>query len=113
MVAPDAATTVVSSGTPATLFATATDGNGCVGYDTLDIQVLALPSLAVTDTLSACDQPIVEQLPDMRAEQPLPIREVQTLCMELLLGKALERGLELAVLGNPAYQRYAAARQPR
>lgn len=64
VVAPDAATTVVSSGTPATLFATATDGNGCVGYDTLDIQVLALPSLAVTDTLSACDQPIVEQLPD-------------------------------------------------
>jgi MoxR-like ATPase len=54
---------------------------------------------------------IVEQLPDLRAAQPLPIREVQTLCMELLLGRALERGLEAAVLESPTYQRYAARRQ--
>ena len=54
---------------------------------------------------------IVEQLPELRAAQPLPIREVQTLMMELLLGKALERGLEAAVLDSPAYQRYAARRQ--
>ena len=37
---------------------------------------------------------------------PLPIREAQTLAMELLLQKALERGLETAVLDSPAYQRY-------
>jgi MoxR-like ATPase len=54
---------------------------------------------------------IVEQLPDLRAAQPLPIREVQTLCMELLLARALERGLEATVLESPAYQRYAARRR--
>jgi hypothetical protein len=53
---------------------------------------------------------IVEQLPDARAEQPLPIREAQTLSMELLFQKALERGLEGAVLASPAYARYAEER---
>ncbi len=53
---------------------------------------------------------IVEQLPDARATQPLPIREVQTLMMELLLQRALERGLDAAVLESAAYQRYMAAR---
>ncbi|MBS1178633.1 MAG: hypothetical protein H6R06_3045 [Proteobacteria bacterium] len=53
---------------------------------------------------------IIEQLPDTRGSVPLPIREAQTLAMELLLQRALEQGLETAVLDSPAYQRYAAQR---
>jgi MoxR-like ATPase len=37
---------------------------------------------------------------------PLPAREAQTLLMELLMQKALQGGLELAVLENAAYRRY-------
>ena len=54
---------------------------------------------------------IIEQLPDIRGEAGLPIREAQTLSMELLMHKALDRGLEAAILDSPAYQRYAKARQ--
>jgi len=54
---------------------------------------------------------IVEQLPEIRGPVPLPLREAQTLAMELLLQRALEQGLEAAVLDSPAYQRYAKARQ--
>lgn len=54
---------------------------------------------------------IVEQLPDTQASVPLPIREVQTLAMELLFQKALERGLEGAVLESPVYLRYAESRE--
>ena len=42
---------------------------------------------------------------------PLPIREAQTLAMELLMQKALERGLEAAILDSPAYGRYAERRR--
>ncbi len=54
---------------------------------------------------------IVGQLPDSRGAASLPVREAQTLAMELLLQKALERGLETAVLDSPAYGRYRAQRQ--
>jgi MoxR-like ATPase len=54
---------------------------------------------------------IVEQLPELRAAAPLPLAEVQTLAMELLLQKALEGGLEGVALASPAYRRYAAARR--
>jgi hypothetical protein len=53
---------------------------------------------------------IVEQLPDTRTSVALPIREAQTLAMELLFQRALERGLEGAVLDSLAYRRYAEAR---
>jgi MoxR-like ATPase len=53
---------------------------------------------------------IIEQLPDMRGDATLPVREAQTLAMELLLQRALERGLEAAVLDSPAYQRHAERR---
>jgi MoxR-like ATPase len=49
---------------------------------------------------------IVEQLPEAQSRVPLPIREAQTLTMELLFQKALERGLESAVLESPVYRRY-------
>ena len=54
---------------------------------------------------------VVEQLPEARSSIPLPLREAQTLAMELMLQKALERGLEGAVLDSPAYARYSEARQ--
>jgi hypothetical protein len=54
---------------------------------------------------------IVEQLPETQSRTPLPVREVQTLAMELLFEKALERGLEGSVLESPVYQRYAAERE--
>lgn len=53
---------------------------------------------------------IIEQLPDARASVPLPVRESQTLAMELLMQKALEGGLEAAILDSPVYRRYAEQR---
>jgi hypothetical protein len=54
---------------------------------------------------------IVEQLPDTEATTPLPIREVQTLAMELLFQRALEHGLEQTVLDSPVYARYLQERE--
>jgi MoxR-like ATPase len=54
---------------------------------------------------------IVEQLPDMDSAVPLPIREAQTLAMELMMQKALSSGLELAIIDSPAYARYAERRR--
>jgi hypothetical protein len=54
---------------------------------------------------------IVEQLPDVRSAVPLPVREAQTLVMELLMQKALESGLEAAILDSLAYRRYTEQRQ--
>ena len=54
---------------------------------------------------------IVEQLPKLGASSGLPLREGQTLAMELLLQRALEGGLESAVLDSPAYQRYSERRR--
>jgi hypothetical protein len=56
---------------------------------------------------------IIDQLPDAKAKVPLPIREAQTLAMELLFQRALERGLESAVLDSPAYSRYIERRGAR
>jgi MoxR-like ATPase len=50
---------------------------------------------------------IIEQLPDIRSDAALPIREAETLAMELMMQKTLERGLEAAILDSPAYARYA------
>ena len=56
---------------------------------------------------------IIEQLPDVDARVPLPIREVQTLAMELMFQRALERGLEGTVLESPVYARYLSDRGER
>ncbi len=53
---------------------------------------------------------ILEQLPQARSAVGLPLREAQTLAMELLIRKALESGLEATALDSPAYQRYAGQR---
>lgn len=49
---------------------------------------------------------IVEQLPDIRGAGPLPLRETQTLVMELLMQKALACGLEAAILDSASFHRY-------
>ena len=54
---------------------------------------------------------IIDQLPDVRSSVALPVREGQTLAMELLMQRALEGGLEGAILDSPAYQRYAEQRR--
>jgi MoxR-like ATPase len=55
---------------------------------------------------------IVEQLPDTRhAESALPLREAQTLAMELLMQRALEGGLEATVIDSASYRRYSERRR--
>jgi hypothetical protein len=54
---------------------------------------------------------ILEQLPDIRGAMPLPVREAQTLAMELLMRQALETGLEEAILDSAAYRRYTDRRR--
>lgn len=53
---------------------------------------------------------IIEQYPDMAASGRLPVREAQTLTMELLLQRALQLGLEGEVLADPAWLRYQSQR---
>jgi hypothetical protein len=45
------------------------------------------------------------------APSPLPIREAQTLAMELLFQRRWSAGLEGAVLASPTYRRYAEQRE--
>lgn len=53
---------------------------------------------------------IVGELTEARIAT-LPLAETQTLAMELLMQKALQRGLETAVLDSAAYRRYAEQRR--
>jgi MoxR-like ATPase len=69
--------------------------------------VYALLAAATDEDRMARALAIIEQLPDAQGREALPIREAQTLAMELLLQKALERGLEGTVLDSAAYRRYA------
>jgi hypothetical protein len=54
---------------------------------------------------------IIEQFPDIQNAVRLPIREAQTLAMELLMQKSLERALEATILDSPAYRRYVDRRR--
>jgi len=72
--------------------------------------VYALLAAATDEDRMARALAIIEQLPDAQGRGALPIRESQTLAMELLLQKALERGLEGTVLDSDAYRRYAEQR---
>jgi len=73
--------------------------------------VYALLAAATDEDRMARALAIIEQLPDAQGREALPIRESQTLAMELLLQKALERGLEGTVLDSAAYRRYAEQRE--
>jgi hypothetical protein len=69
--------------------------------------------------LAACKEPqalqrgleILAQLPQAPVGGVLPLREAQTLAMELMIKQALETGLEATVLDSLAYQRYSAQRR--
>ena len=54
---------------------------------------------------------IIEQLPEVRDAGALPLREAQTLAMEMLLQKALEGGLEATAMDSAAYRRYTERRR--
>lgn len=62
------------------------------------------------DTLARALE-IVEQLPDVGSAAGLPVREGQTLAMELLMQRALESGLETAILDSASYHRYSERRR--
>lgn len=62
------------------------------------------------DTLSRALE-IVEQLSEVRGAAPLPLREIQTLAMELLMQKALSSMFETAILDSPVYLRYLERRR--
>jgi len=79
--------------------------------DALYGMIYALLAAATDETTMARALAIVEQLPDARSSEPLPVREAQTLAMELLLERALERGLEGVALDSAAYRRYSEARE--
>jgi hypothetical protein len=73
--------------------------------------IYGLLAASVDDATLGRALEIVEQLPDIRAEGPLPIFEAQTLAMELLMQKALRAGLEATILDSASYQRYVAGRR--
>jgi MoxR-like ATPase len=54
---------------------------------------------------------IIDQLPDIRGDAALPIREAQTLTMELIMHKALDGGMEAAILDSPVYRQYMQLRR--
>jgi MoxR-like ATPase len=54
---------------------------------------------------------VIEQFPDMKGRTPLPVREAQTLAMELIMQRALSQGLETAILDSPSYRTYLATRE--
>jgi hypothetical protein len=56
---------------------------------------------------------IVDQLPQAPARVPLPLREAQTLAMELLMQRALALGLETVILDSEDYARHLARRGER
>jgi MoxR-like ATPase len=74
--------------------------------DALYGMLYGLLGAADNDATLARALEIVEQLPEAHAAVPLPVREAQTLAIELLAQKALERGLEATVLDSPAYARH-------
>ncbi|NEV64857.1 AAA family ATPase [Thiorhodococcus minor] len=78
--------------------------------DALYGMIYALMAAATDEPRMARALEIVDQLPETQTSGPLPIRESQTLAMELLFQKALERGLEGTVLASPVYRRYAEQR---
>lgn len=72
--------------------------------------IYGLTSVATDTTKLSRALEIIEQFPDIRASTPLPLRETQTLAMELIMQKALGNGLEAAVFESPSYRRYTDAR---
>ena len=79
--------------------------------DALYGMVYGLLAASVDERTLARAIEIMEQLPELRGAAPLPLREAQTLSMELLMQRALANGLEAAILDSASYRRYAEARR--
>ncbi len=79
--------------------------------DSLYGMIYGLLAAATDDARLLRTLAIIDQYPDMAATQSLPVREAQTLTMELLIRAALERGLEQTILDSPHYARYLAERE--
>jgi hypothetical protein len=79
--------------------------------DALYGMIYGLLAASTTETAMIRALEIVEQVPDAPAASHLPLREAETLAMELLIRKALESGLEAAVLDSPPYRRYSDRRR--
>ena len=56
---------------------------------------------------------VLGQLEDIRAREPLPLREVRTLAVELLAQRALASGLAEAILDSPVYRAHVQALRAR
>lgn len=76
--------------------------------DGLHGMIYALQAACTDETSTARAIEIVSQMSDLDRQGALPLRELQTLAMELLLQRAMAKGLEGAVIASPAYLRYAA-----
>jgi hypothetical protein len=96
---------LAASAGPATAALLPTTLDGLYGL-LYGLQAAAVDELSLARALE-----IVEQWPDIRSSRVLPVREAQTLAMELLMQRALERGLEGAILASPVYRRYADQRR--
>ena len=73
--------------------------------------IYGLLAASVNDAALGRALEIIEQLPDIRSEVVLPIREGQTLAMELMMQRALEGSLEATILDSPSYRRYSEQRR--
>lgn len=78
--------------------------------DGLYALVYGLLAAATDAPLLARALAIVGQLGEVRGARPLPLREVQTLAMELLAQRALASGLETAMLDSPDWLAHQARR---
>jgi ATPase family associated with various cellular activities (AAA) len=72
--------------------------------------IYGLVAASIDETTLARALEIIEQFLDIRGSTPLPVRESQTLAMELIMQKALGCGLESSILDSSAYRRYAGQR---
>lgn len=79
--------------------------------DALYGMIYGLLAACTTESKMSRALEIVEQLPEAPAAAHLPLREAETLAMELLIRKALESGLEAAVLDSAPYRRYSERRR--
>ena len=79
--------------------------------DALYGMIYGLLAASIDDRTMARATEIIEQLPDISGTVPLPLREAQTLAMELLMQRALAAGLEAAILDSASYHRYAERRR--
>ncbi len=81
--------------------------------DGLYAMLYGLRAAADSDGRLARALEVVDQLPDAHGAVRLPVREAQTLAIELLARRALEEGRGAIVLDHPVWERHVARREGR